>query len=98
MNESGQYARREIYAGRVQGVGFRYTTRGIAERFSVRGYVRNLPAGTVELLACGRKDDVTAFLDAVSERFSSYINSAASTSEEVEPPEAFTGFEIRVRG
>ena len=42
--------RRLVYHGRVQGVGFRYTARSIARRHPVSGWVRNLPAGTVELL------------------------------------------------
>ncbi|MDB5171893.1 MAG: Acylphosphatase, partial [Phycisphaerales bacterium] len=35
---------RRIYHfdGRVQGVGFRYTTQNIAIRYNVHGYVRNL--------------------------------------------------------
>ncbi|MEE3179555.1 MAG: acylphosphatase [Verrucomicrobiota bacterium] len=40
-------AKRVIFSGRVQGVGFRYTTREIATGFDVVGAVRNLPDGTV---------------------------------------------------
>ena len=46
--------RRTIYfGGRVQGVGFRYTTQNIALQYDVRGYVRNLPDGRVELVMEG---------------------------------------------
>ncbi|MBL8829940.1 MAG: acylphosphatase, partial [Planctomycetaceae bacterium] len=45
--------RRVLFHGRVQGVGFRVTTRSIAQRFAVTGWVRNLPDGSVELLAEG---------------------------------------------
>ena len=31
-----------FYSGRVQGVGFRYTTANLAKRFHVAGYVQNL--------------------------------------------------------
>lgn len=41
------------YVGRVQGVGFRYTVCRIAEPFEVTGYVKNLPNGSVELVAEG---------------------------------------------
>src|SRR6187455_864933 len=45
--------RRVWYEGRVQGVGFRYTARGLAGGFPVSGYVRNLDDGRVELVAEG---------------------------------------------
>ena len=38
-----------LYAGRVQGVGFRYAVRRLASGFEVTGAVRNLPDGRVEL-------------------------------------------------
>jgi acylphosphatase len=37
--------------GRVQGVGYRYFARRAAERLGVRGFVRNLPGGDVEVHA-----------------------------------------------
>ncbi|HSR41760.1 MAG TPA: acylphosphatase [Longimicrobiales bacterium] len=39
--------------GRVQGVGFRWWTRKTGERLGVRGTVRNLPDGAVEVHAAG---------------------------------------------
>jgi acylphosphatase len=46
-------ARRFHVSGRVQGVGFRYFTREVAELEGVTGYVRNLPDGRVEALVEG---------------------------------------------
>ena len=58
--------RREVwYEGRVQGVGFRYTTRRIADRFQVTGFVKNLPDGRVWLVAEGAADEIERFLGAV---------------------------------
>ena len=37
-------AKRTFYSGRVQGVGFRYSTKQIAMGFEVTGTVRNLRA------------------------------------------------------
>jgi len=53
------------FEGRVQGVGFRYTTVSIAGRFRVVGYVKNLPDGDVELAAEGRESELQAFLAAI---------------------------------
>ncbi len=39
--------------GRVQGVFFRHSTRIEAERLGIRGTVRNLPDGSVEVFAWG---------------------------------------------
>ncbi len=52
--ETGRTERREVeFSGRVQGVGFRYTTRAIAARLPVTGFVRNRSDGSVELVVEG---------------------------------------------
>ena len=38
--------------GRVQGVGFRYTTQYEAKRLGLTGYAKNLDDGSVEVVAC----------------------------------------------
>ncbi|MFZ0829355.1 MAG: acylphosphatase [Verrucomicrobiia bacterium] len=54
-----------IYSGSVQGVGFRYTAKTLAAGFDVRGIVRNLPDGRVELVAEGARGELEAFRDAI---------------------------------
>lgn len=68
--------RRVIYHGRVQGVGFRATTRQIARGFQVAGFVRNLAEGTVELVAHGETEEVGRFLDQVRRQFGPNITAA----------------------
>lgn len=58
-----------LYSGRVQGVGFRFTTCEIARLHSVTGFVRNLPDGRVEVVVQGDPDDVRRFLGGVANRF-----------------------------
>lgn len=67
---------RVIYSGRVQGVGFRWTTARVARGYEVAGSVRNLSDGTVELIAQGDDSEVTAFLDAVADAMRGYIDEA----------------------
>ena len=42
-----------IIFGRVQGVFFRYSTQSQAQRLGIVGYAKNLPDGSVEVVACG---------------------------------------------
>ena len=51
-----------LVVGHVQGVFFRATTRSIANELRLRGWVRNLPEGHVELVAVGDEKDLRAFL------------------------------------
>lgn len=44
--------------GRVQGVGFRYTTQHEAQRLGLTGYAKNMDDGSVEIVACGEGDRV----------------------------------------
>ncbi len=52
-----------VVQGVVQGVGFRYHTRQIAQQLGVKGFVRNQPDGTVEIVAVGTNDQLNALLD-----------------------------------
>ena len=54
-------ARKFFIRGLVQGVGFRYFTQRSAARHQVKGYVRNIRDGRVEVLAEGSENTVEAF-------------------------------------
>ncbi len=49
--------------GVVQGVGFRMYTQSEANRLELRGYVRNLPDGSVKIVAEGPADDVERLVE-----------------------------------
>ena len=50
--------RRALVHGTVQGVGYRFSTEGEADRLGVDGFVRNRPDGTVEVEAEGTPEAV----------------------------------------
>ena len=84
--------RHAYYSGSVQGVGFRYTTRRLAQGHDVSGFVRNLPDGRVEVVAEGPAAEVEAFLAALAQAMGGYIG-ASQVAEE--PPTAeFDGFGV----
>jgi len=81
------------YSGHVQGVGFRATAAAIARRHpNVRGWVRNLPDGRVELLADGGGEAVDALLDEVRTRLGRFIE--GEDLAERESDSSITGFQI----
>lgn len=90
--ECRMIAKRVFYSGRVQGVGFRYTARGIAAGFPVAGFVRNLENGDVELFAEGEADAVNNLLAAIDEQMAGNIR---GRDVHEEPPGGLKGFEIR---
>lgn len=54
-----------IVSGKVQGVGFRMYTRAQAKKLGIRGYVRNLKTGDVEIVAVGEPQQIDALINAV---------------------------------
>lgn len=66
--------RQVLYSGRVQGVGFRYTTRSVARHYDITGFVRNLSDGNVEVVVEGAADQLDGFLGELGDRMSEYIH------------------------
>jgi acylphosphatase len=59
--------------GRVQGVGFRFTTKQKAMDYDLKGWVKNLPNGTVEIEIEGNDLQVEDFLSDLKEGFNPFI-------------------------
>ena len=79
--------------GRVQGVGFRFYVEEAASREAIRGFVRNLADGRVEVLAEGEADAVLRFEWAVR-RGPSLARVDDVEIEFLEPTGRFVGFSI----
>ncbi len=83
-----------VVKGRVQGVGFRYFTKGKADELHLTGWVRNRPDGTVELFAKGDRSNLEQFMQSL------IAGPTGSRVEKVEPQwvedhQDYQGFEIR---
>ncbi len=83
-----------FYSGYVQGVGFRYTVRRIASGLGLRGWVRNLPDGKVEVVCEGEEERIKDFLGRIKGEFSdSHLKGTQISWREAEGE--FDSFEIR---
>lgn len=82
-----------MFSGRVQGVGFRVTTRAVARGFAVSGWVRNEPEGSVRCEVQGGREECLRFLAALCDRMDRHIESVGTEPMPTVPGE--TGFVIR---
>ena len=78
--------------GKVQGVGFRWWTRSVANRLGVTGTVRNLSNGAVEVRARG-SDDVLGQLRAELEK-GPPVSAVTRVDEEPATDVPSSGFDI----
>lgn len=84
---------RVVFAGRVQGVGFRATARAAARAHPVSGWVRNEADGTVTMEVQGTPEHIEHCLDDLRRRMASNIRSEMSSVISSVSDEH--GFEIR---
>ena len=84
---------RVVFSGRVQGVGFRFTVRSLAKRHPIKGYVKNLPDGTVELVMQGALSAIDGLLADVTHHFRDNITDCDRRT--IDSDEEFLHFEVR---
>jgi acylphosphatase len=72
--------------GEVQGVGFRQWTVQQARLLGIRGYVRNLPEGSVEVLAVGNPQILNQFCKVLRQGPMLAQVDTLDTKEVLEPP------------
>ena len=52
-----------VIKGKVQGVFFRATAKEVANEMGIKGWVKNMPGGHVEVLASGDKEQLEKFIE-----------------------------------
>lgn len=52
-------------SGRVQGVGFRWSTIQLAQSLNISGWVKNEADGSVSILASGESENLTQFIQKI---------------------------------
>jgi len=84
---------RYVVQGRVQGVGYRYFVMQQAHALEVAGFARNLPDGSVEVVAEGAEDRLTDFEARLRE--GPAFAAVDSVEREAVAPRGSGGFHIR---
>jgi len=87
-------AKKILYEGRVQGVGFRFGVRQIAEGFAVAGHAANLPDGRVEVFLQGERGEVEGMEKEIAQsHLEGFIRK--QEGQEVAVEAGYRGFQIR---
>ncbi|MFQ3598649.1 MAG: acylphosphatase [Chloroherpetonaceae bacterium] len=87
-----------IAEGRVQGVGYRWFVQKTATKLGIKGYVRNLPDGTVELEAEGDTESLDALINEMKKGpLGANVQAVKETRKPLQndAERRFTVFEIR---
>ena len=84
-----------IVSGRVQGVSYRMYTRQKARQLGVKGYVRNLRNGDVEIVAAGEDEAIDKLIKWSKSGSPSAVVSNVKVETITDKVEEFTDFAIR---
>ncbi|UQS85287.1 acylphosphatase [Apilactobacillus apisilvae] len=84
-----------IVTGTVQGVGFRWSVKEIADKLNVQGYVQNLSDGSVKIIASIKNDDISKFLKQIKNSSSSIIN-VVKIKKEILNYKDYQNFSIKI--
>jgi acylphosphatase len=80
------------YFGKVQGVGFRFTVKRIADKYMLVGWVRNLANGKVDVFVQGEESAIDSFIKGIELYFKDNIRDKLLTEESFLQ---LDGFQIR---
>jgi acylphosphatase len=82
--------------GRVQGVGFRFFVDDCAAQTGVAGFVRNMPDGSVSIVAEGPEEALNRFLGLIQAPVRSRIRVESLEITRGNATGEFSGFQIRL--
>ncbi len=83
-----------IVKGNVQGIGYRWFVQDTARQLQIKGWVKNLYDGDVEIEAEGEKEKLDKFLKSLSKHPYAKISAIKSDWEEI-IKEKYSSFDIR---
>ena len=84
------------FEGEVQGVGFRWTARRVAEDLDLTGWVRNEPDGSVSMELQGTSEQIGTFFTMFDQSYANYpINYVIDDREDITPVEDESMFRVR---
>ncbi|MBC8167936.1 MAG: acylphosphatase [Bryobacteraceae bacterium] len=92
MDQNSGVARRWFVEGRVQGVGFRWFVQKHARAVRLKGYVRNLDDGRVEVYAMGSSSELDGMRNSLWRGPPSA--QVRDVQEQESTPETLSGFRI----
>ena len=81
-------------SGKVQGVGFRYMTKMVADDLGVFGIVKNEDNGDVYIEAIGEEKQVNAFIEAVKKSPAPFGKVQCVTFHDSESIKDYTNFSV----
>lgn len=83
-----------IFKGKVQGVYFRAFTVDFAKELNIKGWVRNLPDGSVEALFQGKEENIEELIRKLKEEHP-FAKVLEVLKSEVQTEEKFENFSIK---
>lgn len=80
--------------GKVQGVGFRYSTCVKAQKLGIVGYVKNLINGEVEIIACGTNEKINQLIQWLETEGPTFAKVKYCDINEIETDQHYVSFDV----
>lgn len=81
-----------IFYGRIQGVGFRYTVKMLAEKYNIFGWAENNEDESVTLVAEGEENNIESLINDLQDYFPGKIKNIKET---IQKDDGLIDFEIK---